>query len=320
MGKLLINPFSDGVTRLEELTPSELAYVAGALTSYSPQMVSICVDRAFSAKFIVELDHSRLDFFDKLSEDDNSLLMHEYQAACKSNFLYKRPYEIDEESALDYVLKCLLMTKSKELRVIEDFLNEAFAQTPTLKQLRNKISSVTPFGQGNPNFRLVFVKRQEIGLSDLYINNGQFFSSIYHTILYWKSSWGSFDSPKDVTNDEKVRLQNWFAEAIEPEKRGLKTNFPLAEALVKFCWNENRFPTSKARDQRLIWDYFKEAGLKYDGAIIIRETEESLIYCPDSGDAEAKVEMTKKEVFKSYKDTYYKNMLRAFGLSLTSCF
>lgn len=317
MGKLLINGFSDGVTPLEKLTPSELAYVAGAITSYSPQMVSIFVDREFSAEFVVELDHSKLDFFGKLSEEDNSLLEYEYQEAAKSKFLYKRPYEIDEESAFECVTKRLLSKKNRELRVIEDFLSEAFIQAPSLQQLGYSIASVKPLGKGKPDFRLVFNKKQEIELSDLYIVNSQFFNSINHTILWWKTSWGNFDSPNDVRHDEKVRLKHWFAEAIEPEKRGLKTNFPLAEALTEFCWNENRFPTSRARDQGLLWNYFQEAGLEYGGKAIMRDTEASFIYHSDNGDNEAKVEMTKKDVLKSYKDTYYKYMLRAFGLSFT---
>jgi len=319
MGKLLINRFSDGVTPLEKLTPSELAYLAGAITSYSPQMVSIFVDKEFSAEFVVELDHSRLGFFGKLSEEDNSLLKHEYQEACKSRFLYKRPYEIDEESALECVTKSLLSRKSKELRVIEDFLIEAFTQVPTLRELRNNIASVKPLGKGKPDFRLVFNEKQEIELSDLYIDSSQFFNSINHTILWWKSSWGNFDSPNDVTHDEKIRLKSWFAEAIEPEKRGLKTNFPLAEALTEFCWNENKFPTSYARDQELLWSYFQDAGAEYGGKTKIRGTEVSFIYYPDSDDNKTKIEMTKKEVLKSYKDTYYKNMLRVFALSMTHC-
>ncbi|MDP2595143.1 hypothetical protein [Alteromonas stellipolaris] len=320
MGRILINRYSDGVTPLKDLTPSELAYVASAITSYSPQMISICVEKEFSTAFDVEIDSSRAIFFDKLNEDENSLLKHEFQEASNCNFLYKRPYEIDEESALEYVIRCLLSHKGNELRVIEDFLSEAFAQNPTLRQLRNTVGSVTPFGEGKPDFLFVFNQRQEVELSDLYVDNSQYFNSINHTILWWKSSWGNFDRPQDVNHDEQIRLKDWFAEAIKPEKRGLKTNFPLAEAIAKFCWEENRFPTSKARDQKLLWSYFKEAGTKYDGEIKIRGTEESFIYSPDSGDKKFKVEVTKKTAVKSYKDTYYKNMLRAFGLSLIPTF
>lgn len=321
MARVLTNPYSNGMTPLQRLTPAELVYVASTVASYSSQMISVCVKQSFETEFRYETDETRKMVFVLLSGEAAEELEHEFKMASDSKFLYERWYEIDEESALANLTKKLLSVEGREQEVVDDFFTRAFTYPPSQNQLCCAINSVTPFEQIKPDFHLVFDEPQKIGLDNLYIDNSQFFRSVNRSISLWKRNWEENESAQNVTHQEQNRLIELLTKNITPHKRGLKVNFPLAEALAWFCWLENRFPTRRERDKERLWSLFKREARKFGGIIKYRGEEECCSYCSseDIEDKKARLEMTKYEVFDSYKKTYYKNMLSTFGLSLIAC-
>lgn len=300
MGHLLKQPYANDTLALSELGMAELILVYMSQFNNLPWRIPLCVDKEFKGSFSVTERLTSLP-----TSCDERIELQRERAAYEGvffgeQFLPKRVYEIDVESALNILLAEIVHSRDKKA-LSKKLMERLYSIRPSNDFSYNAVSAVSPYKRAKMDFWLAFQSEVAIDVEQVFVYKKDLVHDLKQTILLLEESCPSKDDLKALQKD--------IAERIKPNSLD-NDFFPIAEALVNFTFKKKRLPYQSGVDRRLLWRLIAVAVAKFKSRS--EDSAGEICYLQEDG---KKVRIYSENVVSDVKKTYYSKLLAELAVS-----